>query len=64
MPKALFIIEEGFDDLEFFYAYHRLIEEGFTPVIASSRKYDEVPAYDPDTGKLSPRPRRVRGSTA
>jgi len=61
MPKALFIIEEGFDDLEFFYAYHRLIEEGFTSVIASSRKYDEVPAYDPDTGKLSPRPRRVRG---
>ncbi|BEP18708.1 deglycase PfpI [Pyrofollis japonicus] len=61
MPKALFIIEEGFDDLEFFYAYHRLIEEGFEPVIASSKKYDDVPLYDPETGSVKPRPRRVKG---
>jgi len=61
MPRALFIVEEGFDDLEYFYAYHRLLEEGFEVVIASSRKYDDIPLYDPETGKISPRPRRVKG---
>ncbi len=61
MRKALFIIEEGFDDFEFFYFYHRLIEEGFEPVIASSKKYDDIPIYDPVEDKVKPRPRRVKG---
>lgn len=61
MAKALFLVEEGFDDLEYFYAYHRLREEGFECLVASSKKYDDVPLYDPETGRLSPRPRRVRG---
>ncbi len=61
MSKILFIVEEGFDDLEFFYFYHRVIEEGFEPVIASSRKYDDTPLYDPVEDKVVPRPRRVHG---
>ena len=61
MPKALFIVEDGFDDLEYFYALHRLREEGFDAVIASSRKHDDIPLYDPETGKLLPRPRTVKG---
>ncbi len=61
MPKALFIVEEGFDDLEYFYAYHRLREEGFDIVVASSEKYDDVPVYRPETGELLPRKKRVKG---
>jgi protease I len=61
VPKALFIVEEGFDDLEYFYSYHRLIEEGFECYVASSKKYNDVPLYDPETGQLKARPRRVKG---
>jgi len=59
--RALVLLEDGFDDLEYFYAVHRLAEEGFEVLVASSSKYSDVPLYDPATGSLRPRPRRVRG---
>ncbi|ABM80843.1 type 1 glutamine amidotransferase domain-containing protein [Hyperthermus butylicus] len=61
MPRALFIVEPDFDDLEFFYAYHRLLEEGFEIDIASHAKYSDVPRYDPQTGRLEPRPLKIKG---
>lgn len=61
MPVALVLLEDGFDDFEYFYAVHRLAEEGFTHVVASSRRYSDVPRYDPASGRLEPRPRVVRG---
>ncbi len=36
--KILFIIGEEFEDLELFYPYYRLVEEGYVPVIASKQK--------------------------
>jgi intracellular protease, PfpI family len=32
--KILFLIGENFEDLEFFYPYYRLIEEGYQPIVA------------------------------
>ena len=61
MPKALFIVEDDFDDLEYFYAYHRLKEEGFDIAVASSSKYDDIATYDPKTGRVSLRPKYVKG---
>lgn len=61
MPRALVLLEDGFDDFEYFYAVHRLAEEGFSHSVASSRKYSDVPLFDPASGRLSPRPRSVKG---
>ncbi len=61
MPRALFILEDGFDDFEYFYARHRLEELGFGVVVASHCRYSDVPLYDPEKGELRPRPYRVRG---
>jgi len=61
VPKALIILEEGFDDFEYFYSKHRLEELGFTVHVASHRKHSPTPVYDPETGKLQPAPRRVTG---
>jgi len=36
--KALILAEDGFEDLELFYPYYRLKEEGFDVTIASSKK--------------------------
>lgn len=36
--KVLFLIGENFEDLEFFYPYYRLIEEGYQPVVAYKEK--------------------------
>ncbi len=59
--RALVLLEDGFDDFEYFYAVHRLAEEGFEAIVASSRRYSDVPLYDPETGVIRPRPRRVKG---
>ncbi len=61
MPRALVIVEKEFDDLEFFYAYHRLVEEGFEVVVASHTRFSDVPVYDPATGSLKPRKAVVKG---
>ncbi|MET1101298.1 MAG: DJ-1/PfpI family protein [Pyrodictiaceae archaeon] len=58
--RALFIIEDGFDDFEFFYAYHRLLELGFEAIIASSEKYSGLLVYDPQKGYRRAR-REVEG---
>jgi protease I len=36
--KVLFLIGENFEDLEFFYPYYRLKEEGFSAVVAYKEK--------------------------
>ncbi|HLI46345.1 MAG TPA: type 1 glutamine amidotransferase domain-containing protein [Geobacterales bacterium] len=36
--KVLFLLGEGFEDLEFYYPYYRLIEEGFEVVVAGKSK--------------------------
>ena len=59
--RALFILEEGFDDLEYFYSCHRLLEEGFECVVASHREYSDIPLYNPETGELKPRKLVLRG---
>jgi len=35
LPRALIIVEDGVDDLELYYAKHRLLEEGYQVVTAS-----------------------------
>ena len=42
--KALFLLEDDFEDLEFFYPFYRLKEEGIEVVVASSNR-------EPKTGK-------------
>ncbi|RLI86628.1 MAG: peptidase [Archaeoglobales archaeon] len=44
-PKVLFLIEDGFEDLELFYPMYRLMEEGFEVVIASSSPNEKVGKY-------------------
>jgi protease I len=36
MAKILFLLEDEFEDLEFFYPFYRLIEEGHSAEVASS----------------------------
>jgi protease I len=36
--KILFLLGEGFEDLEFYYSYYRLIEEGFNVIVAGKSK--------------------------
>ncbi len=36
--EVLFLLGEGFEDLEFFYPYYRLIEEGFKVTVAGKSK--------------------------
>ncbi|BCU66666.1 glutamine amidotransferase [Sulfolobales archaeon HS-7] len=40
--KVLFIIGEEFEDIEVLYPFYRLIEEGFTPVIAWKQAKSKV----------------------
>ncbi|HID43144.1 MAG TPA: type 1 glutamine amidotransferase [Archaeoglobaceae archaeon] len=35
-PKILFLVEDDFEDLEMFYPYYRLIEEGYEVTVAST----------------------------
>ena len=59
--RALVVLEDGFDDLEYFYAVQRLAELGFESLVASHEKYSDVPLYDPRTGEIRPRHRTVKG---
>jgi len=61
VPRAVFIVEDGVDDFEFFCAFHRLREEGFECIVASHSKYSDVPLFDPATGRISARRRKVKG---
>ncbi|MCG2910781.1 MAG: DJ-1/PfpI family protein [Sulfolobales archaeon] len=36
--KALFIVGDEYEDIELLYPFYRVIEEGFTPVIAGKEK--------------------------
>ncbi|RLI64587.1 MAG: peptidase [Candidatus Asgardarchaeum californiense] len=38
MKKIIIISADGFEDLELFYPYHRLKEEGFNVIIASNKE--------------------------
>ena len=38
MKKVLIVSAEGFEDLELFYPYHRLKEEGFSVIVASNKE--------------------------
>ncbi|MBO8183403.1 MAG: type 1 glutamine amidotransferase [Archaeoglobus sp.] len=40
--KALFLLENDFEDLEFFYPYYRLKEEGIEVVVASSDRETKI----------------------
>ncbi len=40
--KALFLLEDGFEDLEFFYPYYRLKEEGIEVLVASSDRDTKI----------------------
>ena len=61
MPKALFIVEDDVDELEFYYAYYRLKEEGFEVVVASHSKWGKYAVYDEETGELRREKREVKG---
>ncbi len=60
MPKALIIAEDGVDDFELLYAYHRLREEGFEVFVASHEKYSNYLGVAPD-GKTIRLPRMLKG---
>lgn len=36
--KVLFLLGEEFEDMEFFYPYYRMIEEGHTPTVAGKKR--------------------------
>ncbi len=59
MPKALIIAEDGVDDFELLYSYHRLKEEGFDVLVASHSKYSEYAVIR--NGKVEPAPRLIEG---
>ena len=61
MPQALFIVEDDVDDLEFYYAYYRLREEGVEVVVASHTKWGKYLVYDEATGQPRREKRIVRG---
>ena len=61
MARVLVIAEEGVDDYEFYYAYYRMLEEGYEVVVASSRKTTGRLLLDPDTGSYVLEPLRIRG---
>jgi len=59
--RVLFIVEDDVDDFELFYAYYRMLEEGYKPVIASHAKYTDILRLDPATGSVLRAERRIRG---
>ncbi len=59
--KILFIVEDGVDDLELYYSYYRVLEEGWEPVIASHSKYTGRLVLDEETGSLVREPRKIVG---
>ncbi len=61
MPRALFIVEDDVDELEFYYAYYRLKEEGFEVVVASHTKWGKYMVYDEETGEPRRERREVKG---
>ena len=61
MPRAIIIAEDGVDDLELYYAKHRLMEEGYEIVIASSRKHEDSLTIDPKTGSITWKKRKITG---
>jgi protease I len=42
MLKALFLIDDGFEDLEFMYPYFRLLESGIKPLAASKDRIEKT----------------------
>lgn len=59
--RILFIAEDGVDDMELYYAYYRVLEEGYTPLIASSKKYTNRLVYDDATGGYKRERRLIQG---
>ncbi len=59
--RILFIVEDGVDDLELYYSYYRMLEEGFKPFIASSRKYTGRLIVDSETGSYIREEREISG---
>jgi protease I len=59
--RVLFIVEDGVDDFELYYAYYRLLEEGYKPVIASHAKYTNRLIIDESSGSYVREPRHVVG---
>ena len=59
MPKALIIAEDGVDDFELLYSYHRLREEGFEVFVASHTKHSEYAVIR--DGRVEPAPRLIEG---
>jgi protease I len=60
LPRALFIVEDDVDDIEFLYSYYRLKEEGIEPVVAIHTKYSEYLIMGKN-GRPVPAPRKVKG---
>ena len=52
MARILFLLEDGFDDLEYYYARYRLLEEGHRVAVASSKMFSDRLVLDPETGSL------------
>ena len=61
MARVLFIVEDGVDDLELYYAYYRVLEEGHEAVIASSSRVTNRIVVDPETGSYVREPRKIVG---
>ncbi len=57
--KALIIAEDGVDDFELMYAYHRLREECIEPLVASHSKHSEYAVVR--DGRVEPAPRLLEG---
>ncbi|MCE4625524.1 MAG: DJ-1/PfpI family protein [Desulfurococcales archaeon] len=59
--RVLFIVEDGVDDLELYYAYYRAKEEGWQPIITSHSKYTNRLVFDENTGSYRREDRSVVG---
>jgi protease I len=59
--RVLFIVEDDVDDFELFYAYYRVLEEGYKPVVASHARYTSRLVVDEETGEYRREERLVRG---
>ncbi len=60
MAKALIIAEDGVDDFELMYSYHRLREEGFEVLVASHSKHEDYAVID-ESGRVRRAPRLLEG---
>jgi len=59
--RILFVAEDGVDDLELYYAYYRVLEEGYEALIASSRKHTGRLIIDERTGSYAREKRLIKG---